>query len=208
MMGDSAEEETRSAIDAAVAELQRLGASVERITIPILREPVLAVHYAVVEGEAASYHRKQLLEQYLDFDYNTRVKLIVGAVLPTGVHTLAARVRAAIGTEILDAFDQFDVLIGAHRGAAPAIGDRTPVRSKEEAVAEQRKLATGYSTAFAMAGAPSASIPCGFSSTGLPLSFHLAARQMEETTILRVAHAYQSVTAWHQRHPSMDWPAP
>jgi aspartyl-tRNA(Asn)/glutamyl-tRNA(Gln) amidotransferase subunit A len=130
---------------------------------------------------------------------------MVGAVLPTSVHTLAARVRAVIGRKLLDAFDSVDVLVGAHRTAAPLIVDRAIVNTREAARAEQGKLATGHSTAFAMAGMPSASVPCGFNGIGLPLSMHIATRQLDEVTLLRVARAYQSITDWHVRRPPMEW---
>jgi aspartyl-tRNA(Asn)/glutamyl-tRNA(Gln) amidotransferase subunit A len=41
------------------------------------------------------------------------------------------------------------------------------------------------------------------SSTGLPLSLQLAGRAFEETTVLRLGHAYQQATDWHTRHPAV-----
>jgi aspartyl-tRNA(Asn)/glutamyl-tRNA(Gln) amidotransferase subunit A len=43
--------------------------------------------------------------------------------------------------------------------------------------------------------------PCGFSSRGLPLSLQLSGRAFEETTVLRLGHAYQRATDWHTRRP-------
>jgi aspartyl-tRNA(Asn)/glutamyl-tRNA(Gln) amidotransferase subunit A len=54
---------------------------------------------------------------------------------------------------------------------------------------------------FNITGLPALALPCGFSGSGLPLSLQLSGRPFEETTVLRVGHAYQQVTAWHTRRP-------
>ena len=52
-------------------------------------------------------------------------------------------------------------------------------------------------------GVPSLNVPCGFSANGLPVSFQVAARPFEESALLSVAHAYQGVTDWHRRVPTV-----
>jgi Asp-tRNA(Asn)/Glu-tRNA(Gln) amidotransferase A subunit family amidase len=54
---------------------------------------------------------------------------------------------------------------------------------------------------FNLTGLPTLALPCGFSSSGLPLSLQLAGRPFEEGTVLRVGHAYEKATAWHTRRP-------
>jgi len=54
---------------------------------------------------------------------------------------------------------------------------------------------------FNLTGSPTLALPCGFSSAGLPLSLQLAGRPFEETTVLRIGHAYEQATAWHTRRP-------
>jgi len=50
-------------------------------------------------------------------------------------------------------------------------------------------------------GLPAMSVPAGFSSDGLPISFQLAGRPFDEATLLRTADAYQRDTDWHRRLP-------
>jgi len=38
----------------------------------------------------------------------------------------------------------------------------------------------------------------------LPLSLQIAAAPMAESTVLRIAHAYQRATDWHHRHPDLQ----
>ncbi len=53
-------------------------------------------------------------------------------------------------------------------------------------------------------GLPALSVPCGFSSAGLPLAFQIVGRPFDEATALRVGDAYQQATDWHTRRPPLD----
>ena len=53
-----------------------------------------------------------------------------------------------------------------------------------------------------LVGLPGISVPCGFSSDGLPIGFQLMGRMFDEATLLRVADAYERATDWHTRMPS------
>ncbi|MCL4240381.1 MAG: Asp-tRNA(Asn)/Glu-tRNA(Gln) amidotransferase subunit GatA, partial [Dehalococcoidia bacterium] len=46
---------------------------------------------------------------------------------------------------------------------------------------------------------PALSLPCGFSSEGLPIGMQIAGRPFDEPTVLRAAHAYETATNWHRR---------
>jgi aspartyl-tRNA(Asn)/glutamyl-tRNA(Gln) amidotransferase subunit A len=54
---------------------------------------------------------------------------------------------------------------------------------------------------FNITGLPTLALPCGFASSGLPLSLQLAGRPFEEGMVLRVGHAYEQATPWHTRRP-------
>jgi aspartyl-tRNA(Asn)/glutamyl-tRNA(Gln) amidotransferase subunit A len=60
-----------------------------------------------------------------------------------------------------------------------------------------------FTGAFNLTGLPAISIPCGFTSAGLPIGLQLVGRWWEEATVLRVAHAYQQATDWHKRTPPL-----
>ena len=55
---------------------------------------------------------------------------------------------------------------------------------------------------FNMTGQPALALPCGFSTSGLPISLQLVGRHLDEPTLLRIGHAYQQATNWHLRRPS------
>jgi amidase len=54
-----------------------------------------------------------------------------------------------------------------------------------------------------MAGNPTLTLPGGFTAKGLPLSFQLVGRHLDEALLVRAGHAYQQATGWHRRHPAV-----
>ena len=55
--------------------------------------------------------------------------------------------------------------------------------------------------AFDIFGLPTISVPCGFSSAGLPIGLQMSAAPFAESTVLALAHAYEQATEWHTRKP-------
>ncbi|MDE1992505.1 MAG: amidase [Rhizobiaceae bacterium] len=60
-----------------------------------------------------------------------------------------------------------------------------------------------YATPFDMSGSPTITLPGGFTTKGLPLSFQLVGRHLDEGLLLQAGHAYQQTTDWHRRHPAL-----
>ncbi len=60
-----------------------------------------------------------------------------------------------------------------------------------------------YTAPMDFTGHPTLSVPCGFSSDGLPLSLQLVGQRWEEDVLCQAGRAYQSVTDWHTRHPDV-----
>ena len=60
-----------------------------------------------------------------------------------------------------------------------------------------------YTCPFNMTGHPTITLPGGFSASGLPIAFQLVAADLDEATLVRAGAAFQRVTSWHRRHPSL-----
>ena len=61
----------------------------------------------------------------------------------------------------------------------------------------------GFTRLFNVLGLPTLSVPCGFSTGGLPIGLQVAGRPFDELTILRVAHAYEQQAGWHKHQPAV-----
>jgi amidase len=58
-----------------------------------------------------------------------------------------------------------------------------------------------FVTPWDMSGSPTITLAGGFTPRGLPLSFQLVGRHLDEALLIRAGNAYQKVTDWHHRHP-------
>jgi aspartyl-tRNA(Asn)/glutamyl-tRNA(Gln) amidotransferase subunit A len=159
---------------------------------------------AVCDPEAAASHQRWLRERPQDYDRATRRRLYTASLLPAALHQQAARARARIRAEVLDALGRHELLLSpaASIPAPPIAREAEPVTSKE--VAARRFFGhRSHSTPASLAGVPALSVPCGFSSDGLPVGMQLAGRPFEEATVFRAAHAYEQATDWHTRRPPL-----
>jgi aspartyl-tRNA(Asn)/glutamyl-tRNA(Gln) amidotransferase subunit A len=55
-----------------------------------------------------------------------------------------------------------------------------------------------------LAGVPALSVPCGFSTDGLPIGLQLIGKPFDEATLFRVGAAYEAETDWRRRKPALD----
>ena len=78
--------------------------------------------------------------------------------------------------------------------------DEPMVRIAGEDVVVAANLAR-LTRAFNMTGSPALSLPCGFDDRGLPVGLQIVGRPFDESTVLRLAHAYEQHTPWHRRVP-------
>lgn len=60
-----------------------------------------------------------------------------------------------------------------------------------------------YTVSANLAGLPGISVPCGFTSAGLPVGLQLQGPALSEDRLLRAAAMFQSATDWHQRRPQL-----
>ena len=96
-------------------------------------------------------------------------------------------------------FERFDLLASPEMPiVAPRIGE-DPVAVAGERIAYRLSLIP-FNSPWSCLGVPTASIPCGLVD-GLPVGLALTGRRLGEATVLRVAHAFQQATDWHERWP-------
>ncbi len=206
LVSDPTSQDAIDAMRAAFGVLAAKGAELIDVSLPLTRETRF-VSQALTKPEAVGYHRRNLQERYEEFDYNTRVGFMVGAVLPAGLASSAQRARVVIARQVTDALKSVDVLVGScTAGGAPLITQRQPITTKKEALEKiygEKKGQGQYTRIFSMAGVPAMSVPAGFDRDGMPLGLQIAGRYFDEATVLRVGHAFQLATDWHGRTPPL-----
>jgi aspartyl-tRNA(Asn)/glutamyl-tRNA(Gln) amidotransferase subunit A len=195
--------EVAGAVRAAAETLRGLGARVADVALPLV--PLAgAVFMALADSEAAAFHHAALAARGGDYDPGTRRRLITAGLLPVTLVQQAGRARAAIRAQVLRALEQFHVLL-APTGPTPAppiASAQTPIRSRAQAAGRFFNRRS-YTTPASLAGVPAISVPCGFTTAGLPVGLQLLGRRFDEATLLRIARAYERATDWHARRPPL-----
>ena len=72
---------------------------------------------------------------------------------------------------------------------------------KSEQPSDHAKERRKNACIFNFTGQPSISVPCGFTGSGLPVGLMLSGKLMNDSAVLRFAHAFESVTQWNTHHP-------
>ena len=129
-----------------------------------------------------------------DYTHAFLHKITGAACLTAEERVTAQRLRQVITAEFLAALADVDAIVTSTT-AYPAypIGGTSPQ-------ADMHSLTRPVS----LTGLPALAVPCGFTSTGLPASMQLIGRAWEESTVLRIGHAYEQAAGWHTHRPPLE----
>lgn len=198
---DVLDPEVEVAVREAIAELGRLGATIVEVPVPAL-EWASRMGGTLTGTEAASYHGERVRREGHLYDQRTRMRIEAGMFVSAETYHQTQRLRAKAGQSLAETFRGVD-LLATPTMPMPALPQSVGVGETELAGRSwpSSTLMTRLTQIFNVNGHPALSAPCGFSSDGLPLALQLVGRPFEDAVVLRAAHAYQGVTAWHGRRP-------
>ena len=215
--------QVKSAVDAAIKQLQSLGAEIVDVSLPHT-DYGIAVYYFIATAEASANlarfdgvrygYRAKDPKDLLDHYGRTREeglgaevkrRIILGTyVLSSGYYDAyylrAQKVRQLIRQDFAQAFEKIDALVSP-TSPVPAfkLGERT-------ADPLQMYLADIFTNAANLAGICGISLPCGFAQVDghrLPIGLQLLGKALEEARILQIAHAYEQSTDWYKARPKI-----
>jgi aspartyl-tRNA(Asn)/glutamyl-tRNA(Gln) amidotransferase subunit A len=185
---------TRQAIDAAANKLAELGCVVRDVTLSPLPE-WSACGMTIMLCEAYSIHEANLRRRFTDFGENFRDRMVLGGLVSGADYVQALRRRRELVAELDRAMQGLDIVMtAAAPSEAPSI-DQVP----KFALFERPSL----TIPFNLTGSPAMSVCCGYTDSGLPLSFQIVGKRFEDATVLRLAHVYEQATSWRGRRPSL-----
>ena len=196
---DRIDPEVERAVGLAGQVLEELGASVDKVPLPMLRHSG-PISTTITLSEAAAVHMEHLRSRPDDIDPTVRPRLEVGAMVSATDYIKAQRARALFNQKVDEAMERFDILLTPTEPiTAPKISEtEVSVGGKVEPTANTLLRNT---RPFNLCGLPTISLPCGFSSSGLPIGLQLTGRAFAEGTVLRAARTYERATDWHTRRP-------
>jgi len=195
--------EMEAAVRKAADVIGHLGALVSEVRLPD-PQTMSDVCNIVSRSEGSTIHARLLRERPHEVQPVVRARLELGMQIPAYDYLQALRLRARLTRAfIAEVFAEVDILV------APVIPEPAPPLAHatdgpvHELVARQGRFSR-LTRPFNGLGLPALSVPCGFSSAGLPLAFQIVGRPFDEPTVLRVGDAYQQATDWHTRRPPLD----
>ncbi len=210
---DGTDPEVRKAVADAIKVFEKLGATVQEVSLPH-SDAGVSVYYLLAPSEASANlarfdgvrygHRSDkatnLLEQYElsraeGFGPEVKRRIMLGTyALSSGYYDAyyvkAQKVRTLIKQDFDKAFEKVDVLLTP---TAP-----TPAFKRGEKTDDplQMYLSDIFTISCNLAGLPGLSLPCGYSSKGLPIGLQLMGKAFEEEEVLSAAQAYEKATDW------------
>ena len=219
-MVDGLDSEVKRSVDAAVKQLEGLGAEIEEISLPHT-DYAIATYYIIATAEASANLARfdgirygarvdgvdpiQLYSRTRGAGFGPEVKrrIILGTyVLSSGYYDAyylrAQKVRTLIRQDFLNAFQKVDAIVTP---TSPTAAFRIGEKSGDPL---QMYLTDIFTISANLSGICGISVPCGFTATPrLPIGLQILGKPFGEETLLRVAHAYEQATPWHKEKPPL-----
>ena len=197
---DRIQPEVRKTILTAIGVFEQLGACICEVEIPGMKDTArLAAE--ITGDEAVSFHERWLQQRSRDYGEDVRTRLEPNRKTTAVAYIHALQAKRAYAARFEKALESVCLLLAPTLPIIAPPLDQTEVRigksSEDIRLALLRLTRPGN-----LSGLPAISIPCGFSSQGLPIGLQLIGRRLDEATVLRAAYAYETVTPWHKQFPS------
>lgn len=216
---DGIDSTVKQAVLDALSVLEGLGAVWEEVSLPHT-EYAVAAYYLLASSEASSNlsrfdgvrygvrvdNNGSLLDLYHDsrsqgFGPEVKRRIMLGTyALSSGYYDAyylkAQKVRTLIKRDFDQTFENYDVIIGP---TAPTTAFAIGSQVDDPLTMYLNDILT---IPVSLAGVPALSVPCGFAE-GLPIGLQIIGKSFDESTILKVAHAFEVHTEHHKHRPSL-----
>ncbi len=218
--GEGVDAEVRKSVEDAIALCKSLGAEVKEISLPHT-DLAIPVYYIIATAEASSNlarydgvrytHRSKDADDVLSLYFKSRAegfgeevkrRIILGSyVLSSGYYDAyylrAQKVRTLIRQDFEEAFKSVDAIITpTSPTTAFKIGEKT-----DDPLAMY--LSDICTINVNLAGLPAVSLPCGFTSQGLPVGVQLIGKAFGESELLSMAYSYEQAAGLFDKHPTL-----
>ena len=187
----AADVEVQRAVQDAARVLEAQGCSVREVNLDWMREAAVA-NRLMTQVDGAVVHRERLESHPEMFGNDVRRRLEAGAATPLADYVQARRLQAEVRRRCEELFDTVELLV------LPTTPVAAPTIQGYDGVSRAGQL-TPFTAPFNLAGVPAMSVPCGFSSEGLPVGLQIVSGAWREALVLAAGHAFERATEWHTR---------
>jgi len=219
-LGEGVSEEVKNSVLEALKVLESLGAVWEEVSLPHSKY-ALATYYLLSSSEASANlarfdgvrygYRTKNADNLIDMYKHTRSegfgtevkrRIMLGTfALSSGYYDAyykkAQQVRTLIKKDFEDVFQDYDVIVGP---TTPTTAFKIGENTKDPLTMYANDILT---IPVNLAGVPGISVPCGLSEAGLPFGLQIIGKHFDESTVYRVAHAFEQATNHHTKKPQL-----
>lgn len=197
---DLLDSDVGKAVEDAIQLLAKMTKGAKDVSLPSIRDIALG-------GESFAYHEEYYSRGAGRYQIPTRRALQNGGNLKAAEYIRGRWKLELLRRTIDDAFSDFDLVVLPTRRRTPRKIDAAIKREESDKPRNPELENTGQ---FNVYGIPAISVPCGFTSAGLPVGLMIAGPCFSEGRVLALAAAYQRATEWHKLQPPLtaDTPVP
>lgn len=218
-LGEGVDAQVKETVLNALKVLEAQGATWDEVSLPHT-EYAVATYYLLASSEASSNLARfdgvrygvrsdnagSLIDLYHEsrsqgFGDEVKRRIMLGTyALSSGYYDAyylkAQKARTLIKQDFDKVFEQYDVIIGP---TAPTTAFKLGAQVDDPLTMYLNDILT---IPVSLAGVPAVSVPCGFAD-GMPVGMQIIGKAFDESTVLRVAHAYEQNTEHHKRRPEL-----
>jgi aspartyl-tRNA(Asn)/glutamyl-tRNA(Gln) amidotransferase subunit A len=183
---DDLDREVAACVDEALQALHALDVRMLDVDLSV------STDRTVFAAEAYACHAENVARSPESYQPETLRRIRTGAGISASAYILARRRLEEARRTIVDRFSGVDLLVMPTTPVpAPAISE---LLEHPDALRGRELLLLRNTRPFNDWGLPAISIPCGITSEGLSVGLQIAGRPWDESTVLRLAHAYERAT--------------
>jgi aspartyl-tRNA(Asn)/glutamyl-tRNA(Gln) amidotransferase subunit A len=187
--------EVASAVERALNVLKNLGCEIREINLDVPTDRTLQL------AESYAYHRDFVARSPELYQPETLRRIRSGEKISVAQVEIARRDLAKARSEIQNIFTDLDFIVTpAVPIPAPLIAD---LKQNPDMLRPRELVLLRNTRPFNVWRLPAISVPCGFTSAGLPIGLQIAGPAWSEGALLQLAYAYEQATAWHKRWPAL-----
>ncbi len=186
--------EVKTIADAAIKSFESMGAIIEEVSAPML-DHAGASQPVIMLSEAFTYHRNNLINKPELFGDMVRDRFRTGGLFSSADYVQAQRVRNVLKREFADILKRVDVVM------SPTMSTTAPRFDTFTKDALTTSRTPSFTGPYNLTGMPAISVPCGFTSAGLPVGLQIAGKPFDEPTVFRAAYTYQQQAKFYETRP-------
>ena len=192
---ESADPEALQTARDAAKVFEGMGCVIEEVGMDWLRDAASA-NKTMAQADGAAVHRDRLKEHPDWFGEDVRRRLQDGAKTTSTEYALARRTQAEMKKRFELFFEAYELLI------LPTTPIPAPTIEGHDAVEQAARL-TRFTAPFNLTGLPALSVPCGFTSSGLPIGLQIVSRAWGDAKTLNAGYAFEQATGWGEKFRGM-----